>query len=108
MPALQNPDALPSGEPGVVRPETTAVEVDLASAYQWTVIHTGYDEDGNEDLNVLLLGVNEGSALAGPGSNCAVIPPGGVFTFPEGTFRLKFRCLAGAPLITLLSSKGVR
>ena len=108
MPALSNPDALPSGEPGVVRAETTAVEVAVSAEYEWTVVHTGYDEQNNEDLNPVYLGVNEGTALAGPGSNCAVLPPGAVYTFPVGTYRLRIRCLAGAPLVSLLSSKGVR
>lgn len=108
MPALSNPTALAEGQPGVVRAEVAEVTVAVASQYQWTVVHTGYDSAGNEDLNVLLVGINDGDSHAGPGSNCVVLPAGAAYTFPEGTFRFKFRILAGEPLITLLSSKGIR
>lgn len=107
MPALQNPTDLLDGNPATLRvPSDTPLSLTVSPQWDLTVLHSGVDEDGNEDRNPVYIGVNATANESGPGSQRTVLIPGAAITFARDITRsLSFFSPSGAPLINVFSNK---
>lgn len=108
MPALANPTEIMTSAQVVLRVPTDT-PITLPVSQQWSVflVHTGYDSAGEEDLNIVFVGVNNANVGAGPGNGVVVLVPGCPVMIARGeAMTLSFLASGGAPLVNVAPHEG--